>query len=321
MFYRSVLSAAFLAASVSFSQAADDLEVPVEPSPDWSLEIGAVYLHRDAGENRILMQDAADPTRNLSTDSFGDLDSAGVIGALNGDVFGTGFELRGILTDTASQSVNAIAGAPSLVRINAFVPFFLPGVTSVTGTRDTTFDSAEANIDIFSGGNWSIFAGGRALWVDDDLDLTLNAAVLPSTFDHNVTNRMIGPQIGAEIELQDLPVPNMQFSASARVAFMQNDVDFNNVLNTGVVVVAAAGTADNYTPVVELEANAIFNIAPNFDIELGYNYLYIQDIATSTASVANTNYFTGVIGTNGVFGSSFESATYHGATAKAVWRW
>lgn len=288
----------------------------------WEIAIGAIYLHREAGENRVLMQDAGDPTRNLSTDSFGDLDSSGAIGTLNGDIFGTGFEFRGILTDTASESANAIVGAPTLVRINSFVPFFLPGVTSITGVRETTFDSAEANINLLAGENWRFFAGGRAMWIDDDMNLTLNAAVLPSTFVQNVSNQMIGPQIGVEVVLQELLIPHMEVSASARLAFMQSDVEFNSVLDTGVVVVAAAGSADQDTPVLELEAIATFNINPNFAIEFGYNYIYIQDIATSPASVANTNYFTGVIGgTSLISGDSFQSAHYHGATVKAVLRY
>ena len=290
----------------------------------WEIAVGYMYLQRDSGDNKVLMQDAGNPARNLTTDHFGDLGANALVASLSGDVFDTGFEIRGILSDTASEPANAITGAPTLVRINTFVPFFIPGVTSVTGTRETTFDSIEGNIDLFSGDNWRFFGGGRALWIDDELNLALNAAVIPSTLLHQVTNRLAGPQIGVEIEQQDFLIPNVRLSASARAAYVQSDTSFNNVLNTGVVIVSATGKDTNWTPMYELAANATINVTPMFDIELGYNFIYIDDLASAPSSFCGVNYFTGTIGAPGpapqCFGGPNESVSYHGATLKAIWR-
>jgi len=281
------------------------------PDDNWNITFGPMYLHRDMGENFTLLQDAIAPTVNLSTKDFGHMNTWGGEVALTGDIHGYGVEVRGLFTEPATEKSTLALGPPTLVRINTFVPFFLPGVTSINAKREATFDSLEANISVFSSEHARLFVGGRGLRIDDDLGIRFNTAALPTTLTQKTSNRMMGPQIGLNLTLPQTALPGIKLSASGRLAYLKNRTRSSSVLDTGVVTVTAAGKSKEWTSMAELGLNADWELSSNTSLSLGYNLIYIDKLATPTESLLNSNYFTSAIP------SDTESAMFHGASIKA----
>lgn len=211
----------------------------------------------------------------------------------------------------ADGSASLDFAAPALVRVNSLVPFFLPGVTGVTGERETTFMSFEVNGDVYRSDRVRVLAGLRGLSIDDDMTLNI-AGSLDSVLTQNVSNRLIGPQIGGVFQLYDSGTGGFRVTASGRLGMMQNKSKASSVMDTGVVVVEASGSHTEWTPMVEVGLDAIWNVAENCTVSLGYSLFYFDKLASSPDSLIESNYFTGEIS------STYDSVMYHGLRLEAV---
>ena len=105
MLRKTLATAALLAASSTFSLAADELQVqPVEPQ--WEFSVGALYLVRDNGSSSPLFYDGscclAGSTVYSTTGDLGKQSSFGFEAALSGEVNGSNVQIRGMWTADAN---------------------------------------------------------------------------------------------------------------------------------------------------------------------------------------------------------------------------
>ena len=111
--------------------------------PTWTVAADAVFMERARPDSLVLMQDAGDPTRNLNANSFDFNFHPGWDLSIGRSTDRGGLEARWMQIDGWDAATSAIIGAPTLVRINSFVPFFLPGVTTVSSRYNSELASGE----------------------------------------------------------------------------------------------------------------------------------------------------------------------------------
>ena len=140
-----------------------------------------------------------------------------------------------------------------------------------------------------------------------------------TTADVDVSNRLIGPQIGVSGNLSAWSSSNFDVKAFAKLGYLQNHAE-SDIASGGTVpaVVTAASNSDtNWTTMVELGVAGAIHVSGNMDIELGYQLLYFDKLASSTATLGNSVFSAANIPATSV---GYDSAFYHGGTVKAVWR-
>jgi len=275
-------------------------------SPTWTFGADAVFMQRGRPDSLVLMQDAAAPARNLNADAFGFDFTTGWDVSLERNTINGGLEARLLSIDGWNSATTAMVGPPpTLVRINNFVPFFLPGVTSVNATYNSELLSAELNLRRRLTDRINLLGGFRYLELDEHFHATLNAAVLPSTYDTATQNRLYGGQLGADATLwcgDRLTVEGL-----LKAGIFHNIAGQNTILDTGVVVVNAADDDDRVAFLGELAFTANYCLTDTLSLRAGYDLLWVETVALAADQIPATNFFTG--GGIAADGGAF----YHGA--------
>lgn len=273
--------------------------------PTWTASADAVFMQRSRPDSLVLMQDAVVPTRNLNADTLGFDFDAGWDVALERHTENGSLEARLLSIDGWDSSATAIVGAPTLVRINNAVPFFLPGVTSVNARYDSKLLSAELNLRCPLTDRISWLGGFRYLELDEHFHADLNAAALPSTYDTTTRNRLYGGQLGLDADLWCRG--RLTVRGLGKVGIFHNSAGQNTVLDTGVVTVTAADTRNRAAFVGELAFTANYCLTDRLSLRGGYDLLWLETVALATDQVPATNFFTsaGIDAAGGTF--------YHGA--------
>lgn len=280
--------------------------------PTWTATADAVALRRGGPESLVLMQDAAAPARNLNADDFDFGFQAGWDLSLVRENAGRGVELRVLSVDSWDAATTAIAGPPTLVRINNAVPFFLPGVTAVNATYDSELLSAEFNLRWQVSDCCTLLAGFRYFELDEYFHADLDAAVLPSTYDTFTRNRLYGAQVGAEATLWS--IDRLTFEGIGKVGIYHDSGYQNTTLDTGVVTVTAADASERAAFMGELAVSGNYRLTDCLSLEATYSLMWLETVVLATDQIPATNFFTGT----GIDGSG--GAFYHGVLIGVVLR-
>lgn len=238
-------------------------------------------------------------------------------------------ELRGILTANATEFFSD----PTYTHINGGVSYggtdlggrgiFGGTIFALNAERETTFASIEANIGSSQSESARLFVGLRAMQIDDDLVLDIDGApsgigAATSNFTNEVSNRLIGPQIGLELQADNLSTTSFDVTLTGKLGYLKSGAAASfSTVGTGALaspVIAGTTSEDRWTAMAEFGVDGTWHVSDAMSIEFGYNLIYIDKLATSTKTLGNITIATGT-GTLG-----FESALYHGGTVKAVWR-
>lgn len=278
----------------------------------WTATANAVALNRSRPDRLVLMQDAADPARNLNASDFAFGFQSGWDVSLLRENDGRGMEFRFLNVDGWDAGTTAISGPPSLVRINTTVPFFLPGVTGVKATYTSELLSAEFNLRRQVSDCFTLLAGFRYFELDEYFHADLDAAVIPSTYDTSTRNRMYGAQLGAEARLWSLD--RLSFDGVAKIGVYHDSSSQDTILDSGIVIVSGADTSDRAAFMAELAFTGNYRLTDCFSVEAAYNLLWLETVAVATDQVPATDFFTGA----GIDGGG--GAFYHGLLIGLVLR-
>jgi len=194
-----------------------------------------------------------------------------------------GVEASYLLTDewtgTASVfDINGMLASPfSLVGdpANAAVDFN----TSAVVAQESQLQSAEIHLTptLYRGpnGNGFLLCGIRAVTLDESMTYATSNAVNDIDILTDVSNQLIGPQIGAIVES---PLPWGALGIRAKGALMYDSVDkatdFNGLPGTG--------TDGGASLLGELGIEYLLFPAPNVAVRMGYNLLVLSDVALAT---------------------------------------
>ncbi|MDB5387649.1 MAG: hypothetical protein JWM11_3295 [Planctomycetaceae bacterium] len=278
-------------------------------------QFGAVFLHRSAPRNDVLIQNPFDPSQNINAKNFdpgwGAGASAGLT-LLNGFSPGNDLEIRywGINDWSDQQSVHATG---LVTQINSNPPTLVTGAQDVTAKWSSQMQNFEANFRNRHQNSRFVFLGGfRYLELDDRFDAVFvdPAGVLANSALHvHTRNRLYGFQTGTEYSVYN--------SSRACLRLYSKGGIFGN----------ATANSDDYRcnciPPETHRANENSNRL-SFLSELGvtgrvscgrgwfltsqYQAIWLSGVSTATDQLSHTNFNTGtgMISSGGVF--------YHGGT-------
>lgn len=278
----------------AFQDAQIDRRFDVENGlqPLWLFHAGATFLDRETEDNRILMQNAVDPSEQLNADDFDFGWTAGVeAGLVRRWWDNDGIELRMIHTSELDATANLTTAVASL-QINSSPPVFAPNVSSVSGRYFTKLYSAEANYHHWLGRYASGIIGFRYAAVDDDLLVLVDSNPLDHRYTATTRNDLYGLQVG----LLGGPRPCfgwMIVSGTAKVGVFGNDARHRAALDTGAVVLRINDSADNLSWMAEANAKAELPITHHLSITGGYTVMWLDQIAIATDQLPQSNFFTG----------------------------
>jgi hypothetical protein len=272
----------------------------------WTFRAGALALERSRPDSQVLMFDTAAPATALNAGDFDFGWRAGyeVSGILDRGC-DTGLEIRWMSVDQWNANASVATAGPTSVRINTAVPFFLPGVTQITSSYESSLSSFELNYRKACSPCRTVFAGFRYLEIDEHFQANLDAALLISTYDTETQNRLYGFQVGVESSL--LKQGCWSFDGTAKLGLFGNASAQNTTLDTGVVTINSNDRSDRLTFLAELGVTGRRAINCNMDFMVGYNAMWVESATLATDQVGATDFFTGagIDDNGGVF--------YHGA--------
>ncbi len=263
----------------------------------FSFDIAGIFLVRDPGTDTTMFRET-DPNQEpiLQSSMMDLLSSAGVVATLTAGVPVVGIELRGIFTrpGTSDWFENA---DPAGLGI-AFGTADLFGIFNAATTLDlyaermSTFRSLEANlrlgIDMVG-----FFAGVRQIVVTDHLQLIMDATPsnLPgstNTADIHVRNTLLGPQIGAELNVTLFD--RLSFNPFIKFGMLRNEMSADFALagtgNFGLNT-AWSDNRSEWTAVTEFGLDLTLNVTRNLGIFAGASLLRIAQMGSSTQSLPN----------------------------------
>ncbi len=312
------LSAIALAACIAVPAAADDGDKGVEFS------LGFIALARDGGTATSLLSNAGGTVVSSSGSANWHYGAEAQLNIPVMDYWGLDF--RGIVSiaPTVTTSGSNVGGI-GFADFDGFGNNGLFGPTTIFGQADRELDfySFEANVthDLTSM-PITLFGGLRYIHIGDDLDLLAFTPNLGGGSNRaliNVSNDLIGAQIGIEAEVIYNPNGPWSLDVLAAIGYYHNSIDASVggsglVLGTpaaGPIVATAAQSSSSSTFGVELGVEGGYQFNENMSLNMGYNLIYFDKIASSTRTLASVN--TGVPPVF-VTGPGFEDALYHGLT-------
>ena len=124
----------------------------------------------------------------------------------------------------------------------------------------------------------ALLLGYRAFSLDEMLSMTFAAAVLPSIMDVTSDNSMSALQVGCKIRPVHL-TDAIYMSGNFKIGWGSNRITSDTILDTGVVIVSAAGSDDRSMSFIEFGFGAQYAISENITAGLSYQYLQLYGVA------------------------------------------
>lgn len=290
--------------------------------PAWSLDVGAIYLHRSNTSSDTLAT-TGPPLTTISAAAVDDLTSFGGVATLSGSMWDVGVEFRAIVTATArdkaaGQFDNAggiVFGELGVLSRGIFAPF--PVNTDFSFKRETSFHSLEANVDLYQANNFRIFAGARGLSIGDDLKIAFNIdrtqLGINTDTETRVDNKLLGLQLGIDGDIPVDEAGKWTVGGALRAAAMVNNIDaryrFSTAPTFGNLQLFASDDDRRFSALGELELRTSYALTENFDISLSYNLIAISNVASSVETFsASSISFANVASTR----IADRTAIYHG---------
>jgi hypothetical protein len=249
----------------------------------WSGGVEALAFNRDAGSNRILVQNTDTLATEFNSHQFSFDFTSGARAHIN--LMGpSGIQYQAVYMKLATLVSNADVVGDN----NLQIPFPLAGDTvDFFGANEMLFhytsqiQGGEINV-IYPFGNFQLLGGYRYLAIDESLRLTSIDVTDGGTSDFNVDcfNQMHGGQIGILGQWELFGLINFDFDAKFGIfgdIVNQHQVlrDFNNT----VVLRDTSGHESSVAYVTELGLVGVVPIGASFNIRCGYNVFFIDRVA------------------------------------------
>lgn len=296
---RRLLTSASLVALASTSAVAADIPevvppvvvVPVElPGPVFDIHVNALYMTRRSDPAPLVSFYPLPGTGDVIDASDLDFNWRPGIEARVGLILpgGFGFEARGMWV--AEMSAEFVTEPDDDVIVNTNPGTELASVILAAAFGETRLWSVDANATFALGGGFQLFGGVAVVRLQDELILLLANDPGLGGATWLVTNRMIGPQIGARMKTGD-GQHGVFFAAEGRVGFLLDRVesvmagDFT-VFGGGEIDGAAIATARSL--MLAGNANIGFHFSETFAVHVGYQAMWLGNVALATGQVGTT---------------------------------
>jgi hypothetical protein len=276
-------------------------------TPVWTVRADALALARTRPSDRVLYANPLQPQQQLDAADFHLGYEAGIDLSLKRLLAcGYALELRYLKNDAWNGTALTATDTNDPLSINAAIPVFLPTGRTIDAQYASQLDNLELNFVVpCKTVDW--LAGFRYIELDEQLRAELADAVTPSpTVTHSIgtQNRLYGAQLGADVLI--LQRGGLQVNTIFKGALFHNSSQHASILDTGVIQVDAAGTADRAALLVECSLTARYELTECLSLRGGYTILALDEVTLASDQLSSTNFLngTGVDGTGNVF--------YHG---------
>jgi hypothetical protein len=295
-----------------------------------TLTFEGLLLSRAQGDRVNLIEDHFTNAPFMTTDDLGTAVGAAFGLSYRTEIAGRGLHLRGIFapgvtasatlenqqanTSTFQNNFDFASGDP-----NGFGVFCgCPLTADLMAERETTLGSVEANLDIAARGAFTFYGGLRALMLDDDLAVSMDYTPSNQGYGESrvfgyAENRLYGPQIGFSGQWP-ASVSGVSLQVFGSLGYFHNTAKYTARGQTlgifGNRDTSDSNSRDFWTPGVEVGVSVKVDMRENTSLSLGYNALYLHEVADSAASLRPSQ-FSIFNGANAVLGTS--DALFHGA--------
>jgi hypothetical protein len=278
-------------------------------------QVGAVFLHRSAPRNDVLIVNPFDPSQNINAKNFDPGWAAGVdagVTLLNGFSAGNDLEIRYWgLNDWSDQQF--LHATRLVTQINSKPPTLVTGAQDVTAKWSSQFHSFEANWKNRYQDSPFVFLGGvRAIELDDRFDAVLvdpSGALTNSALHVHTRNRLYGVQSGTEYAIFNNSRACIRLYSKGgiygNVTANSDDYRCNCV---PPVTHRANDHSSRLSFMNELGVTARFAVGRGWFAHSQYQAIWLTGVSTATDQLSHTNFNTGtgMSTSGGVF--------YHGGT-------
>lgn len=277
--------------------------------------LGAVFLHRSAPRNDVLVLNPFDPSQNINAKDFNPGWGAGVdagVTMLNGFSSGNDLEIRywGI-NDWSDQQFLHATGL--VTQINSNPPTLVTGAQDVTAKWSSQLQSFETNWRQRNPDQpYSILAGFRYLELDDRVDAVFvdPTGVLANSALHvHTRNRLYGLQTGMDYSVfSDCRTCVRVYSKSGIFGnATANSADYRcNCIPP--VTHRANDSSDRLSFLSEVGIAGRYSCGRNWFLSSQYQAMWLTGVSTATDQLSHTNFNTG----SGMLNSG--QVFFHGGT-------
>lgn len=281
----SVAFAADIPVYVAPAPAPAPMPVAAAMVPSFYIDVSALYMTRrsPAPGDIIIDEDLNEGDVILNANDF-DFNWRPGIQVRAGTSFGgnLGIDFGGFWLAPMTATVATSGTGDIAIQTNPNTD--LVGIGDIDALNTTTFRGADVNLTYAMGDGFSLFGGLAYIGLHDNM--MISAAGIGTTYDYewDVNNRMIGPQIGANVNLMGGPGPGLFVDATMRAGLL-----FNSITST---VQSDLGNGDNLerarTLMVGGGITAGYNINENFAVTLGYQGTFLKNVALAPDQVGVT---------------------------------
>jgi hypothetical protein len=281
-------------------------------APTWTVDAGAVILHRSRPTARALVVPLAGPGVISNGSDFG-FDWAAGPDVRIARRFESGNSLEMRYFGALDWDASALYGAVGNVRIGSFSNF---GATDLRASYSSSLHSTELNWLRPSSERVTWLAGFRWIELHEVLDYRIQFPAFSANYYWNTDNHLYGGQFGGKFKLWRLSGP-LSVDASLKGGVYGNDASnaFNLLPSTGGSFPGGSDDSD-VAFVGDVNLTGTYELTRHVGLYGGYQLLWVdgvalgsEQLATSTAVSSQT-----VINTSG-------DVFYHGATTglEIVW--
>lgn len=303
-FSRAVLSAVALSLAIGFATTSSAQE---DGGPWFTIRAGAVVMERSAPRDSVLFFNPGDTTQSINASDF-DLgfrtgfDVALVADSLIGE---NGVEVRylgidGWNADASTSTLGAVTTIASTSPVTTFVGGF-----NIDSNYGSELDSFEVSLR-HPVNDWLVVLGGyRQLELNEHFrTMFSDGASGDALYDVNTGNQLYGGQLGAEVSL--LVRDQYRLETIGKVGIYGNSAEHSTHLVHQALDVTVADTTSDTSFVGELGFFLIDDLSDNCSLRVGYQMMWIEQVALGTEQLAATNFIflDGINSTGGAF--------YHG---------
>ncbi len=289
-----------------------------------TLTFEGLILSRQQDDRVTLIEDNVGGPPIMTTDDLGTAVGAAFGLSYRTEFAGRGVHLRGIYAPGVSanaafdnQVVNFSGFNFAAADPNGYGLFCFCTITGdLTFERATSLGSLEANVDIASRGAFTFFGGLRAFMLDDELSGSIDGTdtgfgYVETRANVQADNRMYGPQIGLSGHFP-ASASGVSVNVFGSIGYFHNDAKVTTRSQSFGILASSEirgdASRDFWTPGAEFDVTVKVDMRKNTSLSLGYNAIYLREVADSVASFGSSAF-----NTTPIAGFGTTDALFHGA--------
>lgn len=285
----------------------------------WSVDAGAVVLHRSNPGYQTLLMDTGTPAgaQLLNAHDFDFGTEAGPTVTISRHFEPVSLQLRYFGVDDWSRSVGSITSN------GLYVPFATPLADtdlSYNGSAryESDLHSLEFNFTRPLCDSWGFILGYRYLELKEDLGMHLIGTSGPVTSQTDIglsaKNRLHGFQLGVGGDVWNRG-GRFRMEGSVKAGVYSDLMHANTSINQDGSISAAAAQTHHAAFLGELELAGVYQVTQRLAVRAGYQVLWIEGVALASDQMTTLNPSSGGrIDTSG-------SPMYHGVNASVQYTW